>query len=180
MTNQASLRMTDRVDMNMVRTTLLAVGVIALVGCDGTASTNQRAETASGPAPDSTTMAVETAIAGVWADHLAAAKRGDPVGVSAMYATDAVYAVGGAPEVRGRPAIDSFEARGLRAATVLDGVRHTTQSVHRAGDVAYELGTIVGPVQPAGDTARVVTFNFMAQWRREPDGAWRLLYLVGR
>ena len=160
--------------------TLLAACIVWLVACEGAPSTSQRAETASAPAPDSATIAAQTAIASVWADHLAAARRGDPVGVSAMYATDAVYAVGGAPEVRGRPAIDSFEARGLRAATVLDGVRHTTQSVRRAGDVAYELGTIVGPVRPAGDTARVVTFNFMAQWRREPDGTWRLTYLVGR
>ena len=167
--------------MNQIRsTTVLAFAVASLASCEGASSTTQRAETANAPQADSATMAVQTAIASVWAEHLAAARRGDPVGVSAMYATDAVYAVGGAPEVRGRPAIDSFEARGLRAATVLDGVRHTTQSVHRAGDVAYELGTITGPVQPAGDTARVVTFNFMAQWRREPDGAWRLLYLVGR
>ena len=167
--------------MNQIRDTKLFVVCLAtLVACTGAPGTDQAVDTASVPKGDSATMAAQTAIASVWADHLAAAKRGDPVGVSAMYATDAVYAVGGAPEVRGRPAIDSFEARGLRAATVLDGVRHTTQSVRRAGDVAYELGTIVGPVQPVGDSVRVVTFNFMAQWRREPDGAWRLTYLVGR
>ena len=166
--------------MNQSRNTTLFAVCVVMLACARAPSSDQAADTAGVPAADSATIAAQTAITGVWADHLAAAKRGDPVGVSAMYATDAVYAVGGAPEVRGRPAIDSFEARGLRAATVLDGVRHTTQSVRRVGDVAYELGTIVGPVQPAGDTARVVTFNFMAQWRREPDGAWRLIYLVGR
>lgn len=132
----------------------------------------------AGAASDSAAPA-RAAIARVWADHLAAARRGDPAGVSAMYAADAVYAVGGAPEVRGRPAIDSLEARGLRAATVLD-VTHTTHALRHGDDMAYEIGTIVGPVRPAGDTARVVTFHFMAQWRREPDGAWRLTYLVGR
>ena len=166
--------------MNQIRNTTLCAVCVCTLACTRAPSTDGAVDTASVPAADSATVATQTAIASVWVDHLAAAKRGDPVGVSAMYATDAVYAVGGAPEVRGRPAIDSFEARGLRAATVLDGVRHTTQSVRRVGDVAYELGTIVGPVQPTGDTARVVTFNFMAQWRREPDGAWRLTYLVGR
>jgi hypothetical protein len=63
--------------------------------------------------------------------------------------------------------------------TVIDA-RHETHAVRLAGDIAYEVGTIAGPVKPAGDTARVVTFNFMAQWRREPSGAWRLTYLVGR
>jgi hypothetical protein len=27
---------------------------------------------------------------------------------------------------------------------------------------------------------RVVTFHFMALWRRQPDGTWRLAYLVGQ
>ena len=128
---------------------------------------------------DSSTASARTAIGRAWADHIAAAKRHDLAGVIAMYAKDAVYAVGGAPEVRGRPAIDSMEAQGLRAVTVIDA-RHQTHMIRRVGDIAYEVGTIVGPVKPAGDTARVVTFNFMAQWRREPSGAWHLAYLVGR
>ena len=128
---------------------------------------------------DSAITSARTAIERAWADHIAAAKRRDLTGVIDMYAKDAVYAVGGAPEIRGRPAIDSMEAQGLRAVRVIDA-KHKTQAVRLAGDIAYEVGTIAGPVKPAGDTARVVTFNFMAQWRREPSGVWRLAYLVGR
>lgn len=160
--------------------TLMATSFVAVVaGCEPTAGAVQRRDSIGVAANDSTVAAVRIAVGRVWADHLAAAKRADPVAVSAMYASDAVYAVGGTPEVRGRPAIDSLEARGLRAATVLD-VTHVTHAIRLAGDMAYEIGTITGPVRPAGDTARVVTFNFMAQWRREPDDAWRLTYLVGR
>ena len=128
---------------------------------------------------DSGIANVRRAIGRAWADHIAAAKRRDLAGVIAMYAKDAVYAVGGGPEVRGRPAIDSMEAQGLRAVTLIDA-RHETHAVRLAGDIAYEVGTIIGPVKPAGDTARVVAFNFMAQWRREPGDIWRLTYLVGR
>ena len=135
--------------------------------------------TPSGSPTDSAITSARTAIERAWADHIAAAKRRDLAGVIDMYAKDAVYAVGGAPEIRGRPAIDSMEAQGLRVVTVIDA-RHQSQAVRLAGDIAYEVGTIAGPVRPAGDTARVVTFNFMAQWRREPPGVWRLTYLVGR
>lgn len=160
-------------------TILLASAVIGLAGCAPAPGAARSGDSASATTTDSTAAASRDAIARVWADHLEAAKRGDPVGVAAMYANDAVYAVGDGPEVRGRPAIDSLEARGLRSATVLD-VRHVTQALRRSGDLAYELGTITGSVRPAGDTARVVTFHFMAQWRYEADGAWRLTYLVGR
>jgi ketosteroid isomerase-like protein len=168
--------------MHRTSRSLLAPLVAAtfVPACDSAPSVVRGVGDTSAANADSTSAAIRIAIGGAWADHLAAAKRGDTAGVIAMYANDAVYAVRGAPEVRGRPAIDSLEARGLRAATVLDPISHTTHAVHPAGDIAYELGTISGPVRPTGDTVRVVTFRFMAQWRRESDGAWRLTYLVGQ
>jgi ketosteroid isomerase-like protein len=67
-----------------------------------------------------------------------------------------------------------------RATPSLFDATHTTHAIHHAADVAYELGTIAGPVRPTDDTARVVTFRFMAQWRRSSDGSWRVAYLVGQ
>lgn len=161
------------------RCVLAGFAASVVAACEPRPTRDQRTGDTAAAVADSATDDLRAAIARVWADHLAAAKRNDPIGVSAMYANDAVYAVGRTPEVHGRPALDTMEARGLRGATVLDAT-HTTHAVRRAGDIAYELGTIVGPVRPAGDTARVVTFNFMAQWRREKNGTLRLTYLVGR
>jgi len=133
---------------------------------------------ASAAGEDSTTTATRAAIHAAWLRHIAGAIQRDPVAVSEIYAPNAVYAAG-TVEVRGRPALDTMETRGFGAMTVLDA-KHTTTDLQVAGDVAYELGSIVGPVQPKGDSARVMSFHFMAQWRKQADGNWRLTYLVGQ
>ncbi|HEY7567981.1 MAG TPA: nuclear transport factor 2 family protein [Gemmatimonadaceae bacterium] len=133
---------------------------------------------ASAVVEDSATAATRTAIHAAWLRHIAGAIQRDPVAVSEIYAPNAVYSAMGV-EIRGRPALDTMETRGFGAMTVLDAT-HTTTDLEVAGDVAYELGSIVGPVQPKGDSARVMSFHFMAQWRKQPDGNWRLTYLVGQ
>lgn len=127
---------------------------------------------------DSATAATRAAINAAWARHIAGALQRDLAAISEMYAPTAVYSASGV-EVRGRPALDSLEARTLRLMTVIDAT-HTMRDLQVAGDIAYEIGSIVGPVQPKGDSTRVLTFHFMAQWRRQPDGDWRLTYLVGQ
>ena len=56
---------------------------------------------------------------------------------------------------------------------------HTTDRLRVFGAVAYELGTIRGPVRPRNQAAREVTFHFMALWRQQPDGSWRIETMVG-
>lgn len=121
---------------------------------------------------------VRSAIRGAWRDHLAAVKRKDLAGVARLYAEDVVFIVPGEPEVRGRKAIDEMEAQGLASAEILD-VTHTTESLRVYGDIAYEIGTVAGPVRPYLQPAKVVTFHYMARWKRQPDGGWRIQYLVG-
>ncbi|MGH7693706.1 MAG: YybH family protein [Gemmatimonadaceae bacterium] len=133
---------------------------------------------ASAAGEDSTTAATRAAIHAAWLRHIAGAIQRDVAAVSEIYAPNAVYAASGV-EIRGRPALDTMEARGFGAMTVLDA-KHSTSDLEVNGDVAYELGSIVGPVQPKGDSARVMSFHFMAQWRKQADGNWRLTYLVGQ
>jgi len=152
----------------MRRMGFLVVPVAALLG--GCSSVER------GGAPEAE---VRDAVAAAWRGHIEAAQRKDLAGVMAIYAGDAVYAVAGAPEVRGRPALERMEAEGLAAADVL-GATHTTHDLRVFGDAAFEIGTIEGPVRPRGEAARVVTFHFMAEWARGPGGAWRLRHLVGR
>lgn len=154
--------------------TCLIAATLPLLACGASKEPAQ----ASMPAEDSTTATVRSAIHAAWARHIAGALQRDVSAVSEIYAPNAVYSVGGI-EIRGRPALDSMEARTLAAMTVIDA-QHTTSDLQLSGDTAYELGTIVGPVQPQGDTTRVLSFHFMAQWRKQADGNWRLTYLVGQ
>jgi uncharacterized protein (TIGR02246 family) len=131
---------------------------------------------------------VRDAIGRAWRDHFAAVKRKDAAGTGELYADDVVYIVPGEVEVRGRKAIDEMEAQGLASADILD-VFHTTEALRVHGDLAYELGTVVGPVRPHGQPAKVVTFRYMARWKREPatyvgwhrfGGRWRIQHMVGQ
>jgi uncharacterized protein (TIGR02246 family) len=143
--------------------------VVALLGA---CSSTRRGEDLDGAVRE----AVETA----WREHIDAARRKDAERVAAIYAEDAIYAVAGAPEVRGRAALERMEVEGLAAGDVIEAT-HTTHELRVFGDVAYEIGTIEGPVQARGEPApRVVTFHFMGQWARQSDGTWRLRHLVGR
>ena len=123
--------------------------------------------------------AVRQAIDAAWRDHFAAVKRKDAAAVGMLYADDVVYIVPGDVEVRGRKAIDEMEAQGLASAAIGD-VAHRTEGLLLSGDIAYELGTVKGPVQPHGQPARVVTFRYMARWKRQADGSWRVQHMVGQ
>lgn len=122
---------------------------------------------------------VRETISSAWRDHIDAAIRKDLKAVLDIYADDIIYVVGGAPEVRGREAIAAMEARTLAEADVV-AAEHTIASLRVFGDVAYELGTVIGPVRPEAGEVRTVTFHFMAMWRRQADGAWRIALMAGR
>lgn len=121
---------------------------------------------------------VRQAINVAWTEHIEAARRKDLDAVTRIYADDVTYVIPGVQEARGRAAIDEWEAQALASANVLAAV-HTTESLRIFGGLAYELGTIVGPVQPEGEPAQIVIFHFMATWRRQTDGTWRIEFMVG-
>ena len=120
---------------------------------------------------------VQAEIERTWEEHIEAAREKDLHGVMEIYADDIAYFVSG-EELHGRAAMDAHEKLSLSGADVHDGVEHVTIALTAHGDVAYELGTIVGPVRVHGQATRVVTFSFTARWVRA-DGAWKLQHLVG-
>ncbi len=132
------------------------------------------------PRPDAAAGSAEAAeaIGAAWRAHVEAALRDDLAGVVAMYADDVVYLVGD-QHLTGIAAVEAMEAATL-AEMELVGAVHTTLALRVFDGVAYEVGTIVGPVRAAGsEEATVVHFPFTAQWVRGADGAWRLRCLVG-
>lgn len=120
----------------------------------------------------------ESAIAAAWREHIDAARRDDLAGALAIYADDAVYAVAGQPELRGKAAIEAMEAAALRTSDV-GVVEHLSLALRADGAVAHELGTVAGDVTPVGGAPRRVEFHFLAAWRRDAQGVWRITYLVG-
>lgn len=114
-----------------------------------------------------------------WRAHIDAAKRKDLEAVLEIYHDDVVYVVPGQIELQGLDAVREMEAQTLTSADVVDAV-HASASVHVFDDVAYEVGTVVGPVRVGDAPARVVHYHFMAMWQRGTDGEWRIRYLVGQ
>ena len=112
------------------------------------------------------------AIAIAWQEHIDAAKRKDLDSVMRIYADDVIYIVPGFQDLRGNSAVEAMEAETLVSADVLDA-KHSTESLRVFDDLAYELGTVIGPVRQKGETAQTVTFHYMATWRRQPDGSWK-------
>ena len=120
----------------------------------------------------------ESAIAASWRDHIEAAQRKDLAAVMEIYADDVIYIIPGVMELHGKAALEESEAQTLASADVLEAV-HTVDNLRVYGDLAYELGTVAGPVRPKGGEPQTVTFHFMATWRRGQDGAWRIECMVG-
>lgn len=133
-----------------------------------------------GGRPAGESREVARAISEAWRTHIAAAKRKDVEGVGELYADDVFYTIPGMIEVRGRSAIDAMERESLRSSDVLEA-RHETRSLVVAdADLAYEVGTVVGPVRSKKEgRVEEVHFHYMARWVRGRAGKWRIQSLVG-
>ena len=122
--------------------------------------------------------AVRAAIATAWRVHIDAAIEDDLDAVLEIYADDVVYAIDDAPEVRGLEALRESERASLEGADVLYA-NHRTLGLAVFGDVAHEIGVVVGDVQPVGGEPAEVTCHFSAVWRRGGDGVWRMARFAG-
>ncbi len=125
-----------------------------------------------------TSTDVESAIATTWRDHIEAAQRKDLAAVMKIYADNVIYIIPGAQEARGKTALEKIEAQSLASADLVEAV-HTIDSLRVYGDLAYEIGTVVGPIREQGREPQTVTFHFMATWRHQKDGVWRIECMVG-
>ena len=117
-------------------------------------------------------------ISATWDRHMEAAVHKDLDAVLEIYADDIVYAAPGQPEVHGIDAVRAMERNTIEMVDLISA-EHTTHDLRVWGDVAYETGTVVGPIRPHGQEAAVETWHFMAMWRRGADGVWEVRYLVG-
>lgn len=97
----------------------------------------------------------------------------DLAGITDAYTGDAVLLLDGAPEQRGREAIQNFFRAAINAG--LQSLEFSTRDVHTLGDIAIERG--VYAMTSAGD-APPETGRYVVVHQRGDDGAWRALYDV--
>jgi uncharacterized protein (TIGR02246 family) len=118
--------------------------------------------------------AVRSAIAAANAEFARALVAGDAGAMAAVFTEDGeVIPEGKKGFVSGRAAIEAYQASRLGALRYLDAVL-TTVRLGVSGDVAWEIGTSRVTVQQGESAPVTLTGRYLAVWRRDRDGRWRI------
>lgn len=142
---------------------LLAAAAIAATACAHWPGARGKAE-----------ADVRAAIAAANSEYARALVAGDAHAVAAVFAQDAeVIPTGQRGFISGRAEIEAYEASRLEGRRYLDVVITTTQ-LEVSGDLAWESGTSSVTVQQGEKATATLTGRYLAVWRREPDGRWRI------
>ena len=94
--------------------------------------------------------------------------HGNSAAVAAFYTEDAIALPPGQDMVRGRPAIQEFNAIDIET-NALSGLVLTTSDVQVAGNLAVEVGAYsiqAGAMQDEG--------KYVVVWKKQEDGSWKL------
>jgi uncharacterized protein (TIGR02246 family) len=141
------------------------VAALTLVsGCAHSAGSRREAETAE----------VRAAIAEANTEFAQALLRGDARGMAAVFTEDGEIIPSTQPGfVSGRAEIEAYQANRLQALRYLD-VAITTLDLGVSGDLAWETGTNRVTIKQGESPPVTVTGRYLAVWKREPDGRWRI------
>lgn len=120
---------------------------------------------------------VREGIARATREHAAALMRGDVEGAMAPYTDDVMLQVGGRT-YRGRASAEELN-RGTLAGGRMEDLTYTTEELTVAGDAAFEIGRGNWTAVAADGTRSPRTYRYFAEWRRQPDGTWKLRRGVG-
>jgi uncharacterized protein (TIGR02246 family) len=117
---------------------------------------------------------VREAVAAGNAQFARAAVAGDARAMAAVFTADGeVIPAAQRGFVSGQAEIEAYNARRLEARRYLDVVITTVQ-LGVSGDLAWESGTNRVTVQQGASAPVTVTGRYLAVWKREPDGRWRI------
>lgn len=95
----------------------------------------------------------------------------DPTAWVASYTPDATFALPGAPAAEGREALLEM----ARAMTPISEAEIVAEHTDGDGSIATVLGVARWRSGPRGSDAPETHLRGLWVWRREPDGAWRIL-----
>ena len=149
--------------------TLMAMPLVLTLAVTTTGWTQDKAsEKASG-------SAVRAALEAVNAKFTAAVKAGDAATAASVYTTDATVLAPGSPALKGREAIAGMFGGWLSEMTVSEFTL-TIEDVAVAGDYAIDTGTYSMTMKAkAGGDPMPDKGKYLAVWKRQSDGSWKLL-----
>ena len=104
-------------------------------------------------------------------------RTGPADSLAAMYAADGELLSPGMAAVRGPAAILAFMAPFASLATV-ESADMTSDALTVSGSSAMQWGNYRQTVIPRGQARGEFRGRFVAEWRREGDGHWRIVHLL--
>lgn len=154
---------------------LFIAAIISVIACNQNNTENKEVKTeAINPALDSARAGIEKA----WAAHIAADLKGDALAGAAVFDDAGVMIEDGKAPVTGRTALDSVEIENFKIFKVSEIV-HTIDGLGLQGDKAFQLGTVKGKFIMNADKSVIdVNSKYMASWKKQNDGSWRIHYFV--
>jgi uncharacterized protein (TIGR02246 family) len=151
------------------RRALLAAASILAGGC-----AHANGAHASGAREGSDEASTRAAITLANAEFARALERGDAQAMAALFTEDAeVIPAMQRGVISGRAAIESYNASRMGARRYVE-VAITTAHVGVSGDLAWETGTSRVAIQHGESAPVTLTGRYLAVWKREADGRWRI------
>jgi uncharacterized protein (TIGR02246 family) len=163
----------------LARHTALTVLALAGAACGGSertpASDFGTANAAAAPRPDS--AEVRQALDSLWRVFVARNLAADAAGLVALYTDSAVWAVGGAPPIRGRAALRASFDREFKTYRY-SAYQVNTDETAVDGDRAYQFGTYGATYTPVGGKPTTERGLFAAALQRDAGAGWRIARVI--
>ena len=163
-----------------MRRSLIVLAALAGAAC----STKETASRPDSTTPAAATIASTTDPAAMrrfldsaQVRYSTAATSADVPTLNSFYSDDAIVMPPNAKAMRGRAEVDKGNADMVSIMKVT-ALKLSTQDVVTSGDVAIETGTYDQTLQPKTGKAIHDVGKYVAVWRKQGDGNWRITRLI--
>lgn len=108
-------------------------------------------------------------------DWVTAMRNGDLDMIVKPYGEDAVFVTAGGESIRGREAIKSFYRERLKKAAIVSASIHHQGAATAEDGLVYEWGMGTVGSRSANGTVTTGGGPYLTVWKRDQDGAWKIL-----